>query len=95
MGRPKGPERVGLSIRLLETTVERLKPVAEAAGYKTVTAYMTDYFDTGKDQAVMVPVVQHPPEPAQPAISTVGHRVATFPRVGRSNDVTPRFKKAK
>ncbi len=93
MGRPKGPERVGLSIRLLETTVERLKPVAEAAGYKTVAAYMTDYFDSGKDQAAVIAAVVQ--QPAQPAISTVGHQVATFPRVERSNDVTPRFKKGK
>ncbi len=82
MPRPKGPERATVSARPLMSTMPRLEEKAKAAGFKTVAAWMTDYFDSGKDEPTS-------PEWFKPSMTPVQRVRVPKPRT----DVEPRFKK--
>ncbi len=84
MPRPKGPERTTVSARPLMSTMPRLEEKAKAAGFKTVAAWMTDYFDSGKDAGFRAPDLKS-------HTTTTQTRVRVNPY--RKAEVEPRFKK--
>ncbi len=93
MPRPKGPEKEKHVTTLLATTSERLRQKAETAGFRTVAAYIADYFDSDKD---LEPKKVRDEEvrqvvPTQAQDGKIVHRVGIYP--ARTDEVIPRFKK--
>lgn len=91
MARPKGPEKAKYLISFLLETDERLKKRAEADDFNTVSAWIANYFESGKDEAPKQPRDQETNHVAiqQPTTERVVHRVNEYP----VRDITPRFKK--